>query len=142
MVVEGQPDAITMAQWGLDSVALCGTGLDDGLQADLQEVKYLFLGLDDDKAGLDATLNLAMQVNPMARVVRWPQKDANDWLQVGGGRDDVRKLMNASPTAAEWLTEFTIARTGVARQEMEVKLWSLLARLKPLDFVRFQPCQQ
>jgi hypothetical protein len=50
VIVEGQADAITLAQWGYGAIALCGTALDQSLKEKLAD-KNIFLGLDTDIPG-------------------------------------------------------------------------------------------
>lgn len=111
VVVEGQADALTLAQWGTPAVAIVGTAFTDHGQliSDLrQRHSRLYVALDADKAGQQALVGsgrdwpLAELFGPSARVVRWPKekwnngdgsehetKDANDLLQMmvatGGG---------------------------------------------------------
>lgn len=112
VVVEGQADAITLAQWDIPAVALAGTSMGDDLSGQIKH-HTMFLGMDQDDAGKISFLkkigfNLSDEVlraagvedpdkvkdrkakgifvSPMARVVVWPLenggKDANDWLKV------------------------------------------------------------
>ena len=112
VIVEGQADAITLAQWGIPAVAIVGTAFTDHavLIGDLRERhNRLYVALDADTAGVNALVGrkrnwpLADLFGPMARVIRWPKekwtgadgkahetKDANDLLQMmvaqGGGQ--------------------------------------------------------
>jgi DNA primase len=72
-VVEGQGDAITLAQWGFAAVALVGVAADEGLAALLKQmkVKTLYVALDDDKAGQEALMKTAGVFGPMARLFKW-----------------------------------------------------------------------
>ncbi|MBA4420245.1 MAG: hypothetical protein C0391_03785 [Anaerolinea sp.] len=85
VVVEGQADAISLAQWGVAAVALAGTSIGEGLITQLKvEGRHIYLGLDADKAGKAGGWKNARLLGPMTRVIHWPGdnvKDANDLLK-------------------------------------------------------------
>jgi len=123
ILVEGQADAITLGQWGLDAVAIAGTSWQDqaekltGLR---KQHEAVYVALDADRAGSEAVRGrngewpLADILGPIAKVIRWPEKDANDWRQalVAAGipdEDQVKmvhqEMQMAKPLAvmvAEW----------------------------------------
>lgn len=79
--VEGQADAVTLAQWEIPAMAICGTNWDDHKDTLLELRKRhpaLYIGLDADEAGLNALIGrdgrwpLGFVLGPMARIVRWP----------------------------------------------------------------------
>lgn len=95
--VEGPGDAVTLGQWGVASVAIAGTAWGDH-EAELRQIREakvgedpaheaLYVALDADKAGTEAVRGkngewpLVEILGAMCRVVTWPEKDANDWLQ-------------------------------------------------------------
>lgn len=96
--VEGPGDAVTLGQWGLDAVAIAGTAWGDheAELRQLREVKFgnemaheaLYVALDADNAGRESVQGkngewpLVDILGPMCRVIEWPEKDANDWLQM------------------------------------------------------------
>ena len=104
VIVEGQADAITLAQWGLPAVALCGVSADEHvarmLGADDDRIKVdFYVGLDADAAGSKNSEKMLELLGPMTRVLQWdkvcqintfvdpatgeekPVKDANDLLR-------------------------------------------------------------
>lgn len=96
-VVEGQGDAITLAEWGQAGLALNGTAVDADLGERLQQHRLVYLGLDDDESGRRELAGLAGLVGPMAQVVSWePAKDANELLQLMRGLNVWRPLDNES----------------------------------------------
>lgn len=103
VVVEGQADALTLGQWNVAAVALAGLADSAGLARDLQRHDVLYLALDADAAGMKSQMKLAEALGPMTRIVRWPEHDANDWLQAGGTAKDCEKLMGRAPIYAIWL---------------------------------------
>jgi len=72
-VVEGQADAITLAQWGFPAVALVGVGADESLAQALKDnkIKTIYIALDADKPGQAAALKTAGVFGPMARLFNW-----------------------------------------------------------------------
>lgn len=123
VIVEGQADAITLAQWGFNVMGANGLVLDDYTAKELRgHHKTRYLAFDKDAAGWTAVFGkrgdwpIAEKVGPLAHVVNWPRadrqgtlKDANDLRQSyvrRGMRDDlqaklVRVRLNASLTVAE-----------------------------------------
>lgn len=87
LVVEGQPDAITASQLGFAPVALAGVAADDELAALLKrlEMKRIYVGLDNDKAGRENQLKTAALFGPMTRLVTWPE---NGIIITEAGKDD------------------------------------------------------
>jgi hypothetical protein len=99
IIVEGQADAVSLGQMGYPAVALGNVRVKAG--ADqlgwTKNHKAVYIALDQDKAGHSATMQIADQVGPMARLLQWdiapyggytgsdghrvPVKDANDLLK-------------------------------------------------------------
>lgn len=72
-VVEGQADAITLAQWGFPAVALAGVAVDERLASLFKQLKIgtVYVALDNDKVGQEALLKTAGAFGPMARLFEW-----------------------------------------------------------------------
>jgi DNA primase len=122
LVVEGQGDALTLAQWGIPALALVGCSLPEpgrdepvegepGLLDSIlskSRTARLVVALDSDQAGLLAALKVACGLEaaglPADRLhlLRWPEGDANDWLLAGAGEEQARALIEAAPS---WLDE-------------------------------------
>ena len=88
VIVEGQADAVTLAQWGFNVMAQVGTGLDDYWGKELcerHETRYY--ATDNDAAGEEAWRGsegeypIADLLGPLTQIVRWALKDANDLRQ-------------------------------------------------------------
>lgn len=67
VLVEGQGDAISLSQLGIDGVALCGLA-----PAEVGSVSHV--GLDNDASGQAKALELALGIDPLCRVIEWPSK--------------------------------------------------------------------
>lgn len=123
VIVEGQADVITLAQWGFNTFGQVGTSLDDYWGKELRdrhETRYY--GTDNDAAGRkavrgeDGNWPIADLLGPLAQIVNWPVadrdgelKDANDLRKsyMRRGISDARQVervrvrLNASLTVAE-----------------------------------------
>jgi len=102
-VVEGQADAITLAQWGFPAVALVGVAADKPLADVLKQAKIrtIYVALDDDKAGQEALLTVAGVFGPMTRLFSWIRPEVlRDETEKGGagGEGDDKEI--ASPESA------------------------------------------
>lgn len=88
MVVEGQMDAITLAQWGLAAIAMAGLGnKSDSLEWLKRATKkhlVIYVATDGDNPGKAGQEALAHVFGPMSRLVTWPE----------GGQQGLRKLVD------------------------------------------------
>lgn len=125
VVVEGQADALSLAQWEIPAVALTGLYETPGLIQRLLKHEHVYVALDDDKGGKKRTDKLAELLGAMTRVVTWPKlkdtevKDANDWLKAGGTADECRRLLGEAPIFAEYLTR--MARIATSADPMNAQ---------------------
>jgi hypothetical protein len=123
VIVEGQADAITLAQWGFNVMAQVGTSLDEYWGQELSsrhDTRYF--AMDNDAAGREAVTGkdgsypIADLLGPMTQIVNFPRadrfgelKDANDLRRsyMRRGVSDalqtkmVRVRLNHSATVAE-----------------------------------------
>ena len=51
VIVEGQADAVSLAQWGIPALALAGVTPGEGMQEALKRHEVIYVGLDADAAG-------------------------------------------------------------------------------------------
>lgn len=144
VVVEGQADALTLGQWGIPAVALCGLHKTDGLLATLREHETVYVALDNENnkkvaVGVErAILKIAESLGPLTRIVKWPDylkrddkcsefiKDANDYLRAGGNGADCRTLLGQSDIYAGYL-----ARIAATADPMEY----VAARKRAVDAI-------
>ena len=89
VIVEGQADAVSLDQWHIPAVALAGCAMNLELGEALLRHNDLVVGLDDDEEGQANALKIADALGPLVRIVRWPAKDANDWLKEGATAEQV-----------------------------------------------------
>ena len=124
VLVEGQADAISLAQLGIQATAVCGL-------SDL-DVKVSHVAFDNDKAGKAKALETALNIDPLCRIVTWPKtlrhrdenhnhveiKDAADLLKANPDEVDVMTWLEESPQAMQELA----AVAGKARDEERKEL--------------------
>lgn len=157
VVVEGQPDALSLGQWGIEAAALAGVAADDDLAGMLQKHEVLYVGLDADEAGLKNAWKVADALGPMTRLVSWqtmeyrawndgdeekPVKDANDLLRAMLARGEneetqravIQGLLKAAPTYVETICAWAGMQEGAARDEAMPQALAVVARLD--DFNR------
>ena len=63
-VVEGPLDLLTLQQWGVPGLALCGTGFSPTTLQLLGQWERLYAVLDADAAGQEATMRLPRRSGP------------------------------------------------------------------------------
>lgn len=137
VIVEGQADAVTLAQWGLPAVALCGISADTQghLGKALQRHDNLYLGLDADDSGRRGLRALAPELGPAARILTWPAGgDANDWMQAGGTSEECRELMAAAPMFVEWLADQVADAPPLERSDMRRDVARLCVQLDGMTY--------
>lgn len=117
LLVEGQADAISLGMMGIEATALCGLAADE-----LKGMTHV--ALDNDDAGVNKALDLALSFDPLCRVVTWPAtikhkvdgqnhlevKDANDLVRGRVSPADIGGILKNSPMAISLLA----ARAGAA----------------------------
>lgn len=131
VLVEGPADAVTLAQWGIDAVSICGTAWADHEKAlrDLKDAKFgnekaheaLYIALDADRAGTESIRGrngewpLVEILGAMCRVIEWPEKDANDWLKM---------MVKAETTHEEQMGQVMKAIGDAKPLAIEVAKWA------------------
>ena len=154
VIVEGQADAVTLAQYGIPAVALAGTSYKDhqGLLEELSKRHpHLYVGVDSDEAGFSVLKGngkwpLADILGGMIRVIRWSEKDANDllqkWLYENKNADEIKEgfdelLKTATPVCvlmAKWAGEMK----GSEQDEAFERVFEILGKVKPLLIEKYK----
>jgi hypothetical protein len=140
VLVEGQADAITFAEWGLPALAIAGMHVNDALLADLRQRRRVFVALDNTPEAMVRNRELARTLGPRALVPLLPSgvKDANQWLQAGATADDATALLNH---AQSWL-QLEMLRiqplTGLERKDALRALFDAAASLDELELSDFR----
>lgn len=102
VIVEGQADAITFAEWGIAAVAIGGMQAADELLKRLKAHTRLFVALDntDDARAKSRSLALILKGETYLPTLPVDVKDVNEWLQRGAATEDALALLNK---AESWL---------------------------------------
>lgn len=129
VIVEGQMDAITLGQWGVPAMALCGAQWRN-LGKIIEELKNqydaIYFASDADTAGervvtgKDFDFPLAAAFGPMLWVARWPRVE---WSDPGDG---VRHVKDAND-----LRQY-FAGTGVTGEGEKQAVDAVFAEAKPI----------
>jgi twinkle protein len=103
LICEGQIDAMTWAQWGIEALSIPnGTGKTwlEAEWSNLEAFKTIWLAFDCDQAGQANAAEVAGRLGKhRVRIVRMPHKDANAALQAGANVDDAREWVDAAEFA-------------------------------------------
>lgn len=120
VVVEGQADAITFAEWGIPAVAIGGMVVSDPLMSQLKLHRRVFVALDNAGAAPERAREIATALRGETYLPQLPSgvKDANEWLaQHDATAEDAQNLLNR---AKSWL-EVEVLRIanweGLARRD-------------------------
>lgn len=144
ILVEGQADALSLAQLGFHAIALCGV---EGKLAACGTISHV--ALDNDAAGQVKALELALTVGPLCQVLTWPEsvnerpvKDANDVLRVplhGDLAATVAGWLEAAPHAIELLARGAKRLRGDERSELIGRLAAVYAQLDEVTATDLAP---
>lgn len=141
VIVEGQADAVTFAEWGIAAIALCGMSLSDALLTRLRQHRRVFVALDNVPETAEKTRALCQSVGASAHIPHLPNevKDANEWLvKLNPTPEQVAALLNH---ATPWL-EAEVQRVGnlmgLAREDGIRDLFRYAAQLDEFGMAHFK----
>lgn len=140
VIVEGQADAITFAEWGIVAVAIGGMQAADELLKRLKAHLRLFVALDntDDASAKSRNLALTLKGETYLPTLPGEVKDVNEWLQKGATAEDALTLLNK---AESWLAvEVNHAANleGLERQDAIRELFTCASGLDDFALAEFK----
>ncbi|MBE2267713.1 MAG: toprim domain-containing protein [Anaerolinea sp.] len=141
VLVEGQADAITFAEWNIPALALCGTYIDEALLENLRSFHRVFVALDNTDEARAKSRQIARALEHRAYLPQLPDgvKDANEWLaRQHATTDDARVLLNR---AQGWLmseVERAGRLEGLAQEDAIRDLFRHADDLDELALARFK----
>jgi len=140
VIVEGQADAITFAEWGIAAVALGGMQAADELLKRLKAHPRLFVALDntDDARAKSRSFALTLKGETYLPALPADVKDVNEWLQQGATAEDALALLNK---AESWLAaevQSIAALEGLAHQDAIRALFTHAAGLDDFALAEFK----
>lgn len=145
VIVEGQADALSLAQWGLAAVALCGVNL-AALDADLIKLfKNVFILVDNDPAGAESLDKLAKTIGPLVYLVDLPEqiddqpiKDANDLLRAGVEAETIKDFLSQAKTYLDHAIKHVLYANNIDYDDRLLHLFECLAQLEGFQLVRYR----
>lgn len=125
VLVEGQADAISLAQYGVEAIALCGVyAADLPGKGDITHIAF-----DADEPGHKRALEIARDImDPMLPIVEWQPiagqtvKDANDALRAGLSIEKLFDILHTAKPAILHHAAATRRLSGDLRTEAQRKL--------------------
>jgi hypothetical protein len=140
VIVEGQADAITFAEWGIAAVAIGGMQATDELLTRLKAHPRLFVALDNTNDARAKSRSLALTLKGETYLPSLPAdvKDVNEWLQKGAAAEDALALLNK---AESWLAvevQNVASLEGLARQDAVRVLFTHAAGLDDFALAEFK----
>jgi hypothetical protein len=140
VIVEGQADAITFAEWGIAAVALGGMQAADELLKRLKTHSRLFVALDNTEDARAKSRSLALTLKGETYLPTLPAdvKDVNEWLQKGATTEDALTLLNK---AESWLAAEVHRAAhleGLARQDAIRELFACASGLGDFALAEFK----
>jgi DNA primase len=142
VLVEGQADAITFAEWGVPALAIAGMHLSDELMASIKKShKRVFVALDNTPEAMEKNREIARTLGATALIPRLPSevKDANDWLAKHGTTgEDVQTVLNKAKTWLQAETERIAYLEGLERKDGLRALFQYALDLDEMELSEFR----
>jgi DNA primase len=99
--VEGVFDYLTLHSWGIPALALVGTRARVETLSALGRFTRIYLALDNDPAGREATARLISHLGPRAIPIALPEvKDVAELAVHPNGRETLLSALDVAPLAA------------------------------------------
>jgi hypothetical protein len=119
VIVEGQADAITFAEWGIAAVAIGGMQAADELLNRLKAHPRLFVALDNTNDARARSRSLALTLKGETYLPALPAevKDVNEWLQKEATAEDALALLNKADSWLAVEVQQIASLEGLARQD-------------------------
>jgi len=132
VLVEGQADALTLQQWDIPAVALCGVYA-DALTKQLERYQRVYVALDGDAVGVEAVKPIA---GDKTYVMGWPHgvKDANEWLQGDGSAEDCLRQIGYAKPFILWLAEKSAHADPLKKDVLRRRVFELGAGMDLIGF--------
>lgn len=151
VIVEGQADAVSLAQLGIPALAVAGCHMDADLVKRFER-HTLYVGLDADAGGRKGAEKTCEAIGPMARLVTWKtdksqkgEHDANDLLKrlKAEGMDAeaqtayVQKMLRQATTYVEERARMVGEMQGADRDKGIKELVTLYNRLDEVSQAQY-----
>jgi DNA primase len=141
VIVEGQADAISFAEWDIPALALGGMQLSNDLLKNLRDYKRVFVTLDNTTDAHEQSQRIGKALGGKAYLPQLPEgvKDANEWLgNHHATADDAHAVLNQ---AQSWLAN-EVDRVshleGLVQEDAIRDLFQHASDLDTLSLARFK----
>ena len=140
VLVEGQADAITFADWGIPALAIAGMHIADDLLTALRKHRRVFVALDNTPDAMQKNREIARSLGSCALIPRLPDgvKDANDWLTQGGSAEDVQSALNKAKTWLQTEIERAAFLDGLEKKDTIRALFTYAVDLDEMELSEFR----
>ncbi|GAB4432927.1 MAG: hypothetical protein Kow0031_14370 [Anaerolineae bacterium] len=146
VIVEGQADALSWAQWGYSALALCGVNSADLDREMIELFSSVYLWADADGPGQASIDQLAEVVGPLLRLPssplyhldKTPFKDSNDLLRAGVPAETLTLQHDQAGSYLERYIQRLAMLPPAQRDEHLPRLFGLLARLDKFQMMRYR----
>jgi CHC2 zinc finger/Toprim-like len=140
VIVEGQADAITFAEWGIAAVAIGGMQAADDLLKQLKAHPRLFVALDNTEDARAKSRSLALRLKGETYLPSLPTviKDANEWLQKGATVEDALTLLNKAESWLATEVNHVAELEGLERQDAIRALFTCASGLDEFALAEFK----
>ena len=141
VIVEGQADAISFAEWGIPALALGGMQLSDDLLTTLRGYRRVFVALDNTDDAREQSHRIGQALGGRAYLPQLPDgvKDANEWLAVHHATaDDAHTMLNQAPSWLMSEVERVSHLEGLAQEDAIRGLFHHAHDLDALALTRFK----
>ncbi len=145
VIVEGQADAITFAEWGLPAVAIGGMTASDELLKSLRQHKRLFVSLDNTSEASTKSREMAIGLRGETYLPQLPHavKDANDWLaKYGANTADAAAMLNRAQPWLDVEVQQATRLEGIARQDAIRQLFTYAQSLDSYGLAAFKTAME
>jgi hypothetical protein len=149
VIVEGQADALSLAQLGVAALGLCGVNLAALDPEAISLFSPVYLALDRDRGGEESLDRLVRSLkDPLMRIVQWPEvnllgdhrqaKDANDLLVAGATPANLQGWLQSAETYLNLFIDQVKAADSSKRDQLVQDLFELLIMLEPFPLTRYR----
>jgi DNA primase len=141
VVVEGQADAISFAEWGIPALALGGMRVSEGLLDTLHRYRRVFVALDNTDDAREQSRLIGQALGGKAYPPQLPEgvKDANEWLAAHRATaEEVQAVLNRAPSWLVSEVERVSQLEGLVQEDAIHDLFCHVQDLDPLTLARFR----
>jgi hypothetical protein len=141
VLVEGQADAISFAEWGIPALALGGMTVSEDLLALLKSHKRVFVALDNTDDAREQSTQIARELGSRAYLPELPEgvKDANEWLVANHATaEDAAAMLNRSKSWLAVEVERVKQMDGIAQEDAMRRLFDYAAELDEFRLAQFK----